>query len=158
MRMWAGKLVATWRQQKSRDCPVPNLISPSYIVISLECVVCLFSMLLCIVFVLFVCNCLFVILSYFDYNFIMSACSVSTAMTRKRIEMKYYTFPKNVDLARQWVQVCRREDKVNIKNAPICSAHFKDDCFFIPLQKNLLEYFSKRFRNLKSDGVPRLKL
>lgn len=92
----------------------------------------------------------------------MSTCAVfgcnNHFRSTKGTDLKYYTFPKNEDLARQWMQACRRKDKVNPKRARICSIHFKKECFFENLQHKMLQYSPKNFRNLKDDAIPTLHL
>lgn len=92
----------------------------------------------------------------------MPTCAVygckNTHKNVKGTEVKLYTFPSNSDLAKQWLNECKRKDKVNISNAKICSVHFSEDSFFTPLQHKLLNYSPRSFRNLKPDAIPTLKL
>lgn len=55
----------------------------------------------------------------------------------KGSEAKYYSFPKNNILGQQWLQACYRKDKVNLKNATICSHHFREDVLKIKLSNNI---------------------
>lgn len=48
----------------------------------------------------------------------VSGCGNYTRKT-KGSDVKYYSFPKNEDLARQWIQACRREDKFNVQQGKI---------------------------------------
>jgi hypothetical protein len=34
----------------------------------------------------------------------------------KRTDVRYFHFPKNEDLAKQWIVACRRDDKINLKH------------------------------------------
>ncbi|CAH0556742.1 unnamed protein product [Brassicogethes aeneus] len=76
----------------------------------------------------------------------------------KGTDIKYFTFPKKEDLAKKWIIACRREDKINLKNATICSIHFEEKYFEIPLKQRLLNYSPKNARNLKAEAVPTLNL
>lgn len=76
----------------------------------------------------------------------------------KGTNVKFYKFPKVDDLARQWLNACRRSDRVNLMHASICSQHFDSECFFTPLKHQLLQYSPKGFRNLKPDAVPTLNI
>lgn len=82
----------------------------------------------------------------------------NTNRKTKGTGVKYYTFPKNNDLAQRWLQLCSRKDQVNLSHATICSQHFPEECFLTPLKHKLLQYSPKRFRDLKPDAVPTLKL
>lgn len=50
----------------------------------------------------------------------MPDCAVAKCgnFTRKTkgTEIKYFRFPKNDDLAKQWEAACKRDDKINLKN------------------------------------------
>lgn len=50
----------------------------------------------------------------------MPGCAVSTCKNWNKktqgTNIKYYSFPKNEDLAKQWINACRRNDKINLKN------------------------------------------
>lgn len=40
----------------------------------------------------------------------------NTNRTTKGTDIKYFRFPKNEDMSKQWIVACRREDKINLKN------------------------------------------
>lgn len=50
----------------------------------------------------------------------MPGCAVATCKNFNRktkgTDIKYFSFPKNEDMAKQWITACRREDKINLKN------------------------------------------
>lgn len=46
-------------------------------------------------------------------------------------DITYHSFPKENKLCKQWIFLCRRKDKFNLKTARICSQHFKRSDFFI---------------------------
>jgi hypothetical protein len=50
----------------------------------------------------------------------MPNCAVFGCNSQNRMKaragIKFYTFPKNEDLALQWVYACGRQDKINLKN------------------------------------------
>ncbi|CAH0548841.1 unnamed protein product [Brassicogethes aeneus] len=76
----------------------------------------------------------------------------------KGSDIKYFRFPKNGDMAAQWVNACKRKDKINLKNACICSVHFAEGCSEIPLRQRMLQYCPKNSRHLKPDAIPTLRL
>lgn len=82
----------------------------------------------------------------------------NTNKNTKGTQVKFYSFPKNNDLAQQWLQACCRKDKVNFKNATVCSHHFTEDSLLKPLKHKLLNYSPSKFRNLKPDAVPTINL
>nr|CAH7759844.1 unnamed protein product [Callosobruchus chinensis] len=92
----------------------------------------------------------------------MPGCAVANCKNYNRVTkgsgVKYFRFPKNEDLAKQWVIACRRKDEINLKNACICSKHFDNSCFEIPLRQKLLDYTPKNSRHLKPDAIPILNL
>lgn len=92
--------------------------------------------------------------------FTMPYCAVSgcTNHNTKGGVIRFYTFPVAGELQAKWISACKRSDELNMKNATICSVHFEDDCFFIPLRHSMLKYSPRSFRNLKSDAVPTKKL
>lgn len=68
--------------------------------------------------------------------------------------IKFYRFPKNSDLYKQWLNATKRKDKVNLKNAVICSKHFLESDYKVNLKHRLLNYTPKNYRGLKDDAVP----
>jgi hypothetical protein len=76
----------------------------------------------------------------------------------KGTDIKYFRFPKQVDLANQWINACCRADKINLQNASICSQHFEESCFEVPLKQRLLNYNPKNARYLKTDSVPTINV
>ncbi|XP_018561779.1 THAP domain-containing protein 2-like [Anoplophora glabripennis] len=93
-------------------------------------------------------------------NCAIYGCNNHNRMNKGNAEIKFYRFPKNKDLSREWVRACcRAEDNINLKHAAICSKHFESKCFFTSLKYRLLnETPPKRFRNLRSDAIPTLFL
>ncbi|KYN26732.1 hypothetical protein ALC57_03899 [Trachymyrmex cornetzi] len=78
----------------------------------------------------------------------------------KKIEgskIKYFTFPKQSEIAEQWRKACGK-DNVNVQNGKICSKHFEDACFVKPLQQQMLNYSPARAKKLRSDAIPTLYL
>lgn len=57
--------------------------------------------------------------------------------------IKFHGFPKNSDLCKQWLHATKREDKINVKTAAICSKHFLDSDYKIMLNYELLNYSPK---------------
>lgn len=56
-------------------------------------------------------------------------------------DIMFFRFPNDKNLSKEWI-VCKREDKINVKNARICSKHFDTDKSLI---KNR-DRFNKRKR------------
>ncbi|XP_031785994.1 uncharacterized protein LOC116417376 isoform X2 [Nasonia vitripennis] len=62
----------------------------------------------------------------------MPSCSIKSCRnwngntTKKGI--KFYRFPADARIAEIWIKACENE-KINLKNARICSIHFAEDCF-----------------------------
>ncbi|KAL1514352.1 hypothetical protein ABEB36_003621 [Hypothenemus hampei] len=68
--------------------------------------------------------------------------------------VKFFHFPKNKDLAKKWLHATGRKDKVNLKNACVCSKRFSESDFKENLQHKLLNYTPARYRGLKEDAIP----
>ncbi|XP_067143078.1 THAP domain-containing protein 2-like [Centruroides vittatus] len=68
----------------------------------------------------------------------------------------YHSFPKHPTLRSKWIHACKREDKVNVENATVCSAHFLKDDYERNLKAEILNIPSRR--RLKPDAVPSLNL
>ena len=73
--------------------------------------------------------------------------------------VKYFRFPKDEVLIRQWKNACRRADTINHKHAVICSDHFAADDYEDDMKSRLLNCEpSRNKRTLKKDAVPSLHL
>ncbi|XP_067134736.1 THAP domain-containing protein 2-like [Centruroides vittatus] len=68
----------------------------------------------------------------------------------------YHSFPKHPTLRSKWIHACKQEDKVNVENATVCSAHFLKDDYERDLKAEFLNIPSRR--RLKPDAVPSLNL
>ena len=64
----------------------------------------------------------------------------------------FHNFPKIEPLQKLWVDACKRKDQFNVKNAKICSNHFKPECYERDLKNELLNLPLRR--NLKLGSVP----
>ena len=73
-----------------------------------------------------------------------------------------HTLPKDPVLAAKWVQAARRGDKVNPKNACVCSIHFKPDDYERDLKFELLNpgktIMENPWRRLTKTAVPSLNI
>lgn len=53
----------------------------------------------------------------------MPGCAVTGCKNYSRVtkgtEIKYFRFPKEKELCRRWIIVCRRKDKINLKNGKL---------------------------------------
>lgn len=76
----------------------------------------------------------------------------------KGTDIKYFRFPKDREISHKWLAACWRADKVNLRNATVCSIHFEPDSFEIPLKCQLLNYLPKTVRLLRDNAVPTLNL
>ncbi|XP_049311667.1 52 kDa repressor of the inhibitor of the protein kinase-like isoform X2 [Bactrocera dorsalis] len=47
---------------------------------------------------------------------------------------RFFHFPKDKTVLKQWIHFCRRTDKINVKNACICEVHFASEAFERNLQ------------------------
>jgi THAP domain len=66
-----------------------------------------------------------------------------------------HSFPvSRPDICKIWTTRCKRKEKINIKNARICSDHFEDQSYVRDLQHELLGLPSRR--KLAPDAIPTL--
>lgn len=72
--------------------------------------------------------------------------------------VKFYTFPKDKVVRKQWVLACCRDDKFNVDYARICSRHFIETDFERNLQHELLNYATKKGPKMKADAIPSINL
>ncbi|XP_072394344.1 uncharacterized protein [Diabrotica undecimpunctata] len=73
-------------------------------------------------------------------------------------DTRFFRFPKEENLIKQWVHATGRKDNFNSKTASICSKHFSDTDFYTNLKHQLLNYRPKNYRGLKKDVVPNKNL
>lgn len=69
-------------------------------------------------------------------------------------DVKFFSFPKDANLSKKWLHLTKREDKVNLKNAVICSKHFCESDYNVNLKHIFLDYIPKNYRGLKDDAIP----
>ena len=65
-------------------------------------------------------------------------------------EISFHKFPSDAKICKQWVLLCRRKDKLNVKTARVCSKHFKSEDFITP-NPIFAEYGMKVIVQLKRD-------
>ncbi|XP_045132619.1 uncharacterized protein LOC123516916 [Portunus trituberculatus] len=92
-----------------------------------------------------------------------SSCSVLWCYSDKRKTagngIRYFRFPKNDEIRKQWVRACDRVDDFNLKNAVVCSRHFTpNDCARDLKYEFLQTEVPRRKRSLKEEAVPSLFL
>ncbi|PSN37136.1 hypothetical protein C0J52_20172 [Blattella germanica] len=68
----------------------------------------------------------------------------------------YHQFPKAVDVCSAWVHACKRQDKINLTHARVCSDHFCESDYVRDLKSELLKTETKR--RLKETAVPSVNL
>ncbi|XP_072394343.1 THAP domain-containing protein 1-like isoform X2 [Diabrotica undecimpunctata] len=73
-------------------------------------------------------------------------------------DTRFFRFPKEENLIKQWVHATGRKDKLNPKTSYICSKHFTETDFYTNLKHQLLNYRPKNYRGLKKDVVPNKNL
>nr|XP_022316756.1 THAP domain-containing protein 11-like [Crassostrea virginica] len=73
--------------------------------------------------------------------------------------ISFFTFPKDVNLRKQWAHYCRRKEFIPTSGHRLCSVHFSSNCFMhdpqLLDQIGLQETFKKR---LKPNSVPDIPL
>ncbi|XP_034131071.1 zinc finger protein 155 isoform X1 [Drosophila guanche] len=82
-------------------------------------------------------------------------CNSAKTASDKNSQLCFFKFPKNADLAKQWLSFCGNEDALNMKNASVCMKHFKDDDIVGALK---FELGLAKKRTLRQGAVPCLHL
>lgn len=71
----------------------------------------------------------------------MSSCAVATCKNYSRVtkgtSIKYFRFPKDINLSKKWANACRREDEINFKNGKCL------ECLIIRIFNQGLEQLNK---------------
>ncbi|XP_049796968.1 uncharacterized protein LOC126213321 isoform X1 [Schistocerca nitens] len=67
-----------------------------------------------------------------------------TNTARTTTHVIYHVFPKDEHLQREWIVRCKREDKVNVKTARACSAHFRPEDYERDMRNELLGLPSRK--------------
>ena len=67
-------------------------------------------------------------------------CDVNNKNKDNNDGVRFYCFPKDASLEKQWVHFCKRKDNINTKNARICALHFTSDDFLRNLQFEMSTY------------------
>ncbi|XP_071630306.1 uncharacterized protein [Temnothorax longispinosus] len=89
----------------------------------------------------------------------MPSCSVTGCRNRsensKERKIQFFTFPKDEETVLKWLQAANK-NKVNLKNARICSIHFTPSCYR-PKPAHLANcenYSPNRLRTLNDHAIP----
>lgn len=72
---------------------------------------------------------------------------------KKSENISFFAFPKDNNLLKQFLHFCRRADKINVKTARICSAHFKEEEDIL-VSDFLVAYGIPARKRLKTTAVP----
>ena len=80
----------------------------------------------------------------------------AVAICRSPLDAIYHRFPKDLNLQKVWVQACKREGKIPVATARVCSSHFKEEDYQRDIQHELLNLPLRRL--LKDNAVPTLNL
>ena len=74
-------------------------------------------------------------------------------------DLIFHTFPKNEELRKKWIHLCKREGRINANSSRICSLHFESSAYARNLQYELLGIpLPRKLVRLKDDAVPILSL
>ncbi|GAB6030018.1 hypothetical protein CHUAL_014170 [Chamberlinius hualienensis] len=80
-------------------------------------------------------------------------CRNTGRLKSTRPDIIFHQFPtRNELICQKWVHLCKRKDKINTKNARICSNHFVADDYERDLKNELLGIPTKKL--LKSTAIP----
>ena len=89
-----------------------------------------------------------------------STCAVATCKNNyknsKARGITLHRFPKELNVQRAWVHLCKRKDSFNVQKAVLCSEHFDSNDYERDLQAELLNISSKK--RLKKTAIPHLNI
>lgn len=71
---------------------------------------------------------------------------------RKTTDVIYHRFPTNPELQNVWVSRCKREGKINVKIARVCSVHFLPEDYERDLRNELLGLPVRK--HLRPNAIP----
>ncbi|XP_051166823.1 uncharacterized protein LOC127285063 [Leptopilina boulardi] len=67
---------------------------------------------------------------------------------------RFFRFPKNELYCKKWLNVCKNKN-INVKNARICSMHFRADSYKpISFVDEILQTYKTTVRTLRDDAIP----
>ncbi|XP_066253748.1 uncharacterized protein [Euwallacea similis] len=81
--------------------------------------------------------------------------SRSKKVIKERQNIRFFSFPKDHEICKEWMRRCNRTGKFSPVNKRICSLHFKPDDFEDKLKAELFDYVPVK---LKKTAVPSLYL
>ena len=81
-------------------------------------------------------------------------CAIATCSSPN--DITYFSFPKEDERQKVWLEKCHRSDPVNIKNARICEIHFSEEYFMRDFQHELLGLPLRR--RLSLSAIPSLHI
>ncbi|XP_025202722.1 uncharacterized protein LOC112599858 [Melanaphis sacchari] len=67
---------------------------------------------------------------------------------------RLFSFPKDRELQKKWIDLCGKGDQINVKGAMVCSLHFETTDYVKPLIQLVLGYSPKCQRTLKPNAIP----
>ncbi|XP_066970833.1 uncharacterized protein [Macrobrachium rosenbergii] len=74
-------------------------------------------------------------------------------------DLTFHKFPKNEDLRKKWIHLCKKKHKFNAESSRFCSVHFQSTDFARNLKYELLGIpIPRNCIQLKSDAVPTMHL
>jgi hypothetical protein len=65
-------------------------------------------------------------------------------------EATYHVFPKNDQIQKLWIELCKRKETINVKTARICSNHFNDQDYERDFQNEILGLPTRKRLNFKT--------
>ena len=81
-------------------------------------------------------------------------CAVAVCLSP--LEAMYHRFPKDLAKQKVWIQACKRQGKIPVSTARVCSTHFKEEDYQRDIQHELLNLPPRRL--LKDTAIPTLNL
>ena len=77
----------------------------------------------------------------------------------KKKNVSLHSFPKEENIRKRWIHLCKRQDSINVNNAKICSLHFEENAFQRHLKYELLNLpVPAKLVRIKQDALPTLLL
>lgn len=69
-------------------------------------------------------------------------------------DVRFFNFPKDSNLSKQWLHLRKWNDKVYIQNSIFCFKHFCENDYKVNLKHTFLGYTPNNYRGLKDNATP----
>lgn len=79
---------------------------------------------------------------------------------KRSVGISFYSFPKDKQLKKKWIDFCGRQDTFRADTSLICSLHFNDETDYKPNNNKYMAMYglAAKYKKLKKDALPSKQL